>query len=327
MPVPARYRALVIGCGRIGTDRTPPDGPVTSHAHAYRQHPRTELVALADDDAAVLRTAERTWRVSVATDPAAIARRSAPDIVSICTPDQTHFAIATRLLDEAPPRCLVIEKPMAMTSAEAREIESRATRAGTLICVNHSRRFSPAFGAVRSELAAGEHGSVVLARCVYTKGILHNGVHAIDLLRWWLGEPVRARGRSVADGDQNDPVFDADLWFGNGARAHLDGFDHRVASIFEMDLLAERSRIRFWDGGARWEFSRAVDSSLFSGHRAFEPTYRERSDPLFFDPMASCLIEAVGDIVASLDGGPPPRCTAQDGIAAVEWAERIRTSG
>lgn len=325
--MPGRYRALVIGCGRIGTDRTPPDGPATSHAHAYRRHPRTELIGLADTDPVVLDDAQRTWGVPVGTDPVTFARRLAPDVVSICTPDETHFAIAMRILEQAPPRCLFVEKPMAMTSAEAREIESRATRAGTLICVNHSRRFSPAFGAIRNELAAGEHGSVVLARCVYTKGMLHNGVHVIDLLRWWLGEPVRARGRAVADGDQSDPVFDADLWFDGGARARLDGFDHRVASLFELDLLAERSRIRFWDGGARWEFSRVVDSSLFRGHRAYEPTHRERSDPLFFEPMANCLMEAVGDIVACLDAGPPPRCTALDGIAAVEWAERIRASG
>lgn len=326
MPVPTRYRALVIGCGRIGTDRTPPDGPVTSHAHAYRQHLRTELVALADDDSAVLRAAERTWNVAVGTDPVAIARRLAPDIVSICTPDETHFTIATRLLEEAAPRCLFIEKPMAMTSAEAREIQARATRAGTLICVNHTRRFSPAFGAIRRELAAGNHGPVVLARCVYTKGMLHNGVHAIDLLRWWLGEPLRARGRAVVDGDRNDPAYDADLWFDNGVRARLDAFDHRVASIFELDLMAERSRIRFWDGGLRWEFSRVVDSSLFRGRQTYEPTNRERSDPVFLEPMAGCLTGAVSDIVTSLDGGPQPRCGAQDGIAAIDWAERIRTS-
>ncbi len=319
------YRAVVIGCGRIGsgwsqTARTP---GVHSHAEAYASHPRTELVAVADADPARAAEAGKRWGVAAGHDPVELCRSVAADLVSICSPDETHADLALALLRQAPPKALLIEKPLATTAAAAAAIVEAADRAGTLVAVNYSRRFSPAFQAIRDELAAGIHGRVELVRILYGKGLRHNGSHAIDLLRFWLGEPVHASGAPAAWGPGRDETWSADIEFAGGTRARLDAFDERIATVFEADCLTETSRWRFTLGGHAWEFANAAESPVYAGYRNYVPSGRERFDARFAWPLADCLPMAVGNLVDAIEGRAPLRCSGLDGLAALEWIERL----
>jgi predicted dehydrogenase len=177
---------------------------------------------------------------------------------------------------------------------------------------------------LRDELHAGEHGRPLLARAVYGKGLLHNGGHAIDLMRFWLGEPLKASGEARAWGPEGDETFSADLWFANDCRGRLEAFDERVATVFEMDVLCERSRWRFWAGGAHWEFAAVGASPMYAGYRAYTPTGRERSDARFAEPLSHGLTHAADNIVGCLDGTAQPRCSGADGLAVLSWVEAIR---
>lgn len=323
-----RYRAVVIGCGRIGSgySETAHQPGVHSHAQAYIEHPRTELVALADADLARAAAAGQVWGVPAASDPLQLCRTLAPDLVSLCTPDESHATLALTLLREAPPRAMLIEKPLAMSAADAAAIVEAAERSGTLLAVNYTRRFSPAFQAIRNELAAGVHGRVELIRILYGKGLRHNGSHAIDLLRFWLGEPLRATGQPAAWGPGDDDSWSVDFEFAGGTRARLDAVDERIATVFEADCLTEKSRWRFGLGGLQWEFAATGASPVYAGYRNYLPSGRERTDPLFARPMADCLSAAVTNLVDALEGRAELLCSGADGLAALEWIERLAGS-
>jgi predicted dehydrogenase len=318
-----RYRAVVIGCGRIGAgvDGT---ADVESHAQTYRRHPRVELVGLCDIDARRLADAARVWGAEADSDPLALCRRLRPDVVSLCTPDATHYLLGARLLREAPPRLLFVEKPLALSAADAERLVQLAERQACAIAVNHTRRYSPAFQVLRDELRGGDHGCPLLARVLYGKGLFHNGSHAIDLLRFWLGDPVKASGQPVAWGPDDDETYSADLWFPNGCRGRLDGFDERVATVFEVEVLTERSRWRCWAGGAQWEFSAVADSLRYRGYVEWRRTERECHDGRFADPLRGCLLRAVDNIVDVLDGTGVLLCPGDDAVTSLTWLERIR---
>jgi predicted dehydrogenase len=323
--VTERYKAVVIGCGRIGSgySESARQPGVHSHAQAYHEHPRTELVAVVDADLARAAAAGLTWEVAAGSDPVQVCRKLSPDLVSICTPDESHAPLALALLREAPPRALLIEKPLATSASDAAAIVEAADRAGTLLAVNYTRRFSPAFQAIRNELAAGLHGRVELIRILYGKGLRHNGSHAIDLLRFWLGEPIRGSGQPVTWGPGDDETWSADLIFPGGTRARLDAFDERIATVFEADCLTEKSRWRFSLGGLQWEFATAGESPLYAGYRNYVPSGRERTDSRFERPLSECLTAAVDNLVEALEGRAPLLCGGTDGLAALEWIERL----
>jgi len=318
-----RYRAVVIGCGRIGAGVAAAP-QLESHAQAYQRHPRAELVGVCDSDATRLEDAARRWGAEADRDPVALCRRLRPDVVSLCTPDPTHHVLAERVLREAPPRVLFVEKPLALSAAEGERLVELGERQSCAIAVNHTRRYSAAFQALHEELRAGEHGAPLLARVLYGKGLFHNGSHAIDLLRFWFGEPVKAVGQPVAWGPDDDETYGADVWFPSGCRARLDGFDERVATVFEVDVLTERSRWRCWGGGTQWEFSAVADSGRHPGYVEWRRTERERHDGRFADALRDCLLRAVDNVVDALDGTGVLWCPGEDAVTSLTWLERIR---
>ena len=110
------FRAAVIGCGKIGSvfaDDPLLAGDVYTHAEAYVRSPATELVAVCDRDADVAQRCGERWNVASFTDVAETLYSADPDIVSICTPDETHYAIARLAIEAQSVRAILCEKPLA----------------------------------------------------------------------------------------------------------------------------------------------------------------------------------------------------------------------
>ncbi len=80
------------------------------------------------------------------------------DAVDIVTPADSHHAIAIACVTSAC-HCFV-EKPLAATAAEARDLVAKAATRGGVMQVGHVFRFHPVTAALRDALAAGRLGSV-----------------------------------------------------------------------------------------------------------------------------------------------------------------------
>ena len=92
---PARYRAAVVGCGRIGVtmEEDPRRLLPATHAGAYSACPRTELVAVVDVDAERVAHATRLFSgVRGFTSVEAMLDVVRPEIVSVATPAGQHRA-------------------------------------------------------------------------------------------------------------------------------------------------------------------------------------------------------------------------------------------
>src|SRR6266436_9987074 len=108
-------------------------------------------------------TARLAWAVRQGVEPgravadyrAALAHVDAVDIV---TSADTHYGIAREGL--AAGRHCFIEKPLARTAEEGRELEAAARAAGRLVQVGHIFRFHPVTATLREALAAGRIGRV-----------------------------------------------------------------------------------------------------------------------------------------------------------------------
>jgi predicted dehydrogenase len=100
---------------------------------------------------------------------------------------------------------VLCEKPLAESPVHAAEMVERATERGLALCVNHTRRLYPAYALVRRLLTEGNLGPLREIR--YEEGfefswpatsafhfrsgargvLLDTGIHALDILCWWLG--------------------------------------------------------------------------------------------------------------------------------------------
>ena len=81
------------------------------------------------------------------------------EIVVVSTPNETHFALARQVLEAG--KHVVIDKPFAATSAEARELGLLAKSKGLLAIPFHNRRWDGDFQTVRKLLQEGAIGRLV----------------------------------------------------------------------------------------------------------------------------------------------------------------------
>lgn len=305
------YSAAIVGCGRIGCllDDDPKRRGVWTHASAYAACPNTRLVALADVDAEARQAAARRWGVErVYPDLESMLVKERVDILSICTPSDAHAAGVQAAVDAGVP-AVWCEKPMAVTVEEADAVLKAASR--SIVAVNHTRRWDRAYGAAREWLESGRLGRLVAATAWYTNGVANIGTHLFDALRFLLGEPERVWAVPHRSGEA-DPTLSGVVAFEGGGLCQIVGCS-RDFLLFEIDLVGTKGRLRISENGRRVEAWVAEPSARYSGYSELGP-----GRLLWEGEDERRMLAALEDIVRCLDQGGEPRCTARDGLKAVE---------
>ncbi|MBT9512448.1 MAG: Gfo/Idh/MocA family oxidoreductase [Acidovorax sp.] len=266
---------LIVGCGNIGggfdQTRSRTDWPL-SHAGAYARHGGFRVTACADPDVTRRKAFQRHWGVRTAFDSCAQATSSGErwDIVSICSPTANHFGDLMIAL-QAHPRLIFCEKPLSPTAIEAEAIVQACAAAGVLLAVNHTRRWAPDIRELGRQLAAGGHGELRGASARYSKGILNNGSHLVDLLSLWLGPlSLLSAGHAFSDFWPDDPTVPALLASGSGAGISIGCAHATDYSLFEVELVTSTAVIAMEDGGLAWRLRLPGPSAQFAGYRALD---------------------------------------------------------
>jgi predicted dehydrogenase len=203
-------------------------GVAQNHLAAVDAVPEARLVALCDTDAGRAREAARQRDgVRWTADIHELAGWSDVDGVIVCTPNATHEEVALPLASAR--KHLLVEKPLALTLESADRLIAAARTAGTVLMPAHTHRFYDYGMDVRSAIAAGAVGRPGYARLTALAGwiwgswaswvldpsrsgghVLHNGVHGIDLVLWWLGgRPVEVSATGHRLTHERLPIWDA----------------------------------------------------------------------------------------------------------------------
>lgn len=274
----------LIGCGRISTNHI---------AAAVRNG--FEIVAVCDvlpekmEEVLAKHGLENEITIARYTDyRQMVAEHPELELVSIATESGNHAQIALDLID-AGINC-IIEKPMAMSMADADEIVRRSEERGVLVSACHQNRFNVAVQKTRKALDEGRfgrlsHGSIHV-RWNRNKGyyeqapwrgtwaedggcLMNQCIHGIDLLRWMMGgELVSVYGQTrqqFHDYLEAEDVGVAVLTFANGAVATVEGTVNVYPKNLEetLYLFGEKGTVKI--GGTStnnidvWDFADETD--------------------------------------------------------------------
>ena len=193
-----QYKAGIIGLGFIGgADQVSGDGIGQqvpnldgTHLFAYQNHDRVDLIAGSSRDRGrrdrfAARTGARTyeqWTELIAKEDL--------DIISIATYAPQHAEIATACA-EAGIKAIYCEKPIATTLDDAERMIAASEKAGSLLVMNHQKRFRLNHRRLRDEVAAGRLGELTSVNLQWGNGRLGNvGTHMIDGLIMLTGRRV-----------------------------------------------------------------------------------------------------------------------------------------
>jgi predicted dehydrogenase len=318
-----RYRALVVGCGRIagGYNASRDDELVLTHALAYLRHPQFEIGACVDPDIDARAAFSERWGPipQFATLDEALSSGGGFAIASVCVPTEAHIGVLARLL-ASDVRMVFAEKPLGGDPVRARAIMQAYESAGKTLAVAYLRRWDPTMSQLRREISEGEWGQLRAATVLYGRGAVNNGSHAVDLLAYLTGQSISIANvaKRIDDGMPGDPTIDATLMTQSGAAIHLVGLDGRDSATFELTLAFERGLIALEEGGM-WVARRPTAPSPF-----FERTYAPGVGTRVRTGFGTAFLAALDDIAACDVGRRLPASSARSALPAIELMCNLR---
>jgi len=180
----APLRLGVVGVGVMGCN----------HARVLAEMPGVRLVGVADPDGKQAETVGRTLGCDAVPDIRDLLELGV-DAVSIAAPTHLHRSIA--LAAVARGVHVLVEKPIASTVEEGREIIAAARRAGVTLMVGHVERFNPAVQAIKEALRDEDILSIAITRVgpfpprMSNVGVVIDlAVHDIDLISWFTESEI-----------------------------------------------------------------------------------------------------------------------------------------
>lgn len=193
----------LIGCGRISPN----------HVMAAKNN-NLEIVALCDivkDNAEdkILKFDLDSTKVRVYEDYKELLEKEKPELIAIATESGKHADIA---LDCIAAGChVIIEKPIALSIADADKIIKAGKEKGVLVCANHQNRFNKSIQEIRKAIEKKRFGKLLHGTAhirwarnheYYDRAswrgtweqdggaLMNQCIHDIDLLRWMMGDEI-----------------------------------------------------------------------------------------------------------------------------------------
>lgn len=343
----SKLRVAIIGCGNIGS----------THATAYLAHAdRATIVACCDlipERAQAF--AQRFGIPAVYTDMEEMMRAEQPQAVSVCTWNRSHASAAICALRGGAD--VICEKPMAMSAAEAEQMQAAAQENGRLLMVGFVRRFGNDAAYVKPVIESGEMGEIYYAKAQYLRAkgcpggwfgdlsyagggpLIDLGVHVIDLVRYLAGNPraVRAYGitcrvlsgerRQCAPGSwqsstPGDFVYDCE----DSASALItfeNGMKLLIETSYSLDIHEDVNRIELYGTKKSAVFDPSLTWCSYGADGKADIQPAQGDTALSFDGLFE---REIGHFISCVTEGTPCRATAEDGIELMRILDAVYAS-
>lgn len=272
----------LIGCGRISPN----------HIAAAKAN-NLEFAGICDIDRKMLYDKAAKFDLNDIhqyTDYKDMIETEKPELVAIATESGKHAAIALDCIDAG---CnLIIEKPIALSIADANAIINASKKKGVKVCASHQNRFNKSIQKIREAIERNRFGRMFYGTAhvrwrrdweYYTRAnwrgtweqdggaLMNQCIHNIDLLRWMMGDEI---DEVVGMTDRlNHPYINAEdlgialVRFRNGAYGIIEGTTDIYPKNLEetLYLFGEKGTVKA--GGVsvnkieEWRFSDQLDDA------------------------------------------------------------------
>ena len=290
----------IIGTGNIAggydVNKTDGDTGIYTHAGAYSVHGGFELKTVFDVNCSVADSFRSVWKAGGTANGLIDIYQGFHDVVSICTPDHTHFDILINLLKADCCRTIFVEKPIAADLSQIEKVIQLARNSDIHVVVNFQRRYDPVHLEIRN-LIASSKGIVLSVDAHYMKGLRHIGITMIDTITYLCGYPkaVQAFNR-VSKHEVDDDSYEFILYYADftvvvkTTDVEDGAYNYH---IFEIDLLLSDRRLALIDNSQRMK-EVPITGYAYSGVKVLnerEAKYRDTGYKLSMKDAAGYIFD------------------------------------
>ncbi len=323
-------RLGVIGCGHLGR----------IHARLLASAEGAQLVAVADPMTDSRRQAAGETGAAQLADYRDLNGQI--DAAIVAAPATLHHAIGMELLRHG--IHVLMEKPLAVTTAEAEELVWAARWHGAVLQVGHIEQFNPALRQVlplvqNARLIEATRAGGYTFRSTDIGVVLDLMIHDLDIALSLVRSPVRrvhAVGLCVMGGHED--VAQARLEFANGCVTQLSASRVSYRPRRDMQIWSPRAQVEIDFAERRTTAVEPVDTLVDFDFQERDLSAEQRQHlqkNLFAEllparqqeaPAQNALVEEQRDFVESIRTGRSPRVTGEQGSAVIAVAEQVLAS-
>jgi len=264
-------RYAVIGSGQIGMGydyACPDDSRILTHATAGLYHPDFDLVGAVDVSANKRAQFTDKFNLPAFETVGELYKATAVDVLALSVPTNTLSSAFETLLQHQP-QFILCEKPIAYDYRSAKTMIANAQKLSIPVGVNYVRRFEPGILTLKQMISSGETGEIYKVVVFYSKGIINNGSHFINLLQYLLGDysecRVIAPGRTMG----HDCEPDVHLKMG-GVDVYFLAAREENFSYTDIKLITDKGVIEY-NGADRLAFYPLIEDPLYPGYTILHP--------------------------------------------------------
>lgn len=312
-----KLKAAVVGLGNTGFrfNLDPLREATWSHTAAYERCARTGLAGAVEIDSGRMEAFKEHYRdVPVYRTVSELMENSNPDIVSVCTPTDTHYAVLKDIV-EHPVKAVFCEKPLAWDIASARRMVRLCKDKGVVLAVNHNRRWNSNYLYVKKLIQNGAIGKVMAVNAFYPGEVFNIGTHLFDVLRMLLSKDAASLSGFSENAETSDPSVSGWIRFKGGLPCTVITAGKNRDLIFEIDIIGEKGRVKITDNGSRVKRYSFRKSGRYSGYRELLPLPEDKI------ALKDRFVETMHDIARVVEGGKDRvNCSGFDALTALSMS-------
>ena len=146
-----RIKVALVGAGGWGRQ----------HARIFAAHPEVEFCAIAGRSAEKTEARAAQYGVRAYLDVGEMLDKERPDLVSLCLPNQGHFAATLQVIEAGYP--LLVEKPLVFNLDEADILLAAAAKRNLFFAINFNHRYAKPLQMAKAAIESGRVGEISFA--------------------------------------------------------------------------------------------------------------------------------------------------------------------
>lgn len=294
-------RVGVAGVGHMGKE----------HARIYAESKGAELVGVHDSNPETARKIAEKCKTRAFGSLEEMVE--AVEAASIVTPTTTHLAIAAPFLKKG--KHVLVEKPIAMDTDEARELVHLAEKHGAKLAVGHVERFNPALAALEERLGRprfieAHRLSPYPGRSTDIGVVMDLMIHDLEIILHLVRSPVQsvdAVGIPVLS--KGEDIANARIRFENGCVANLTTSRISPEKLRKIRVFQEDAYLSLDYMKQEGEIYKRLDGKIT----------REKIPVIKGEPLKNQLEEFLANVRQDTD----PRVGGAHGFEALQLASQI----
>lgn len=260
---------LIIGLGNIGMEydyNLKSKNKFFSHSKAIFHHKYFKLIGGVDQLKNKRLKFKKKYFLPVFKNVNEALKKLSPNIIIISTPTNTHYEIFLSVIKIYKPEIIIFEKPLTYNLDNANLILKKCREKKISLFVNYFRISETGIIKIKNLLNKFNKPKSLKINAWYSKGLINNGSHLINLFQFLFGKVQAINVINSARMYDNDIEPDVKIDFKN-CSIILRAAEEKNFSLFCFDIISPEFRLFYNDFGNLIELQKISYDKKFSGYR------------------------------------------------------------